>query len=178
MSVRHDSDYLIALDIETTGLDMARDQVLEIALIVLHRETFEELESYDSVVRPPATLAGMADNLRAMHTRSGLLDEIEFGAGASLDAALDSVRDIASRYPQAVLLGRNVGSFDRAFLEAKRPGVLDALHYRCLDLSSLLLLWKIYDPTRLEGLPKPTGTHRAMADVRGDIALLRAITRK
>jgi len=175
---RRESPYLIALDIETTGLDKQNDQVLEIALVVLDRATFEEIECFETVVRPQASLADIGYFVRDMHTRSGLFAEIEFGTGLSLRDALDRVRDITSQYPQSLLLGRNVGSFDRAFLETKRPGVLDALHYRCLDLSALLLFWKIYDPTKLDGLPKPADTHRAMADVRGDIALLRAITRQ
>jgi oligoribonuclease (3'-5' exoribonuclease) len=93
-----------------------------------------------------------------------------------LDDALDRVRDITLRYPQSPLLGRNVGSFDRAFLEAQRAGVLDAVHYKCLDLSALLLYWQLYYPVMRATLPKPEAAHRAMCDVRGDIALLRAIT--
>ena len=60
-----------------TGLDPAKDVIVEIATIVTDDELAIVAEGPDLVVHQPAdALAGMDDVVREMHTSSGLLTAI------------------------------------------------------------------------------------------------------
>src|SRR5437660_8503046 len=62
------------LDLEMTGLDPARDVILEIATLVTDDGLEIVAEGPDIVVSAPgAALAGMEKVVQAMHARSGLL---------------------------------------------------------------------------------------------------------
>src|SRR5450432_3921268 len=71
-------DRLVWLDLEMTGLDVTRHVIVEIAALVTDDQLEPLDEGIDIVVhQPPAALAEMDDFVRAMHTRSALLPEIE-----------------------------------------------------------------------------------------------------
>ena len=90
-TTRSTSDRIIWVDCEMTGLDKQRDALVEIAVLVTDGELTVLGEGVDVVVRPPAeALRGMNDFVRAMHTSSGLLAELD--GGVSLADSLPSGR--------------------------------------------------------------------------------------
>jgi oligoribonuclease len=74
------TDRLVWIDCEMTGLDLARDALIEIACLVTNGDLTVLDEGIDLVIKPPAeALDHMLDVVREMHTASGLLDELASG---------------------------------------------------------------------------------------------------
>jgi oligoribonuclease len=109
-----------------------------------------------------------------MHTRSGLLPEIEASTVSLADAgarALDYVRSHVPEPRTAPLCGNSIG-VDRRFLDAQLPELEAHLHYRSIDVSTLKELCRRWAPVVYRGRPGKHETHRALADVRDSIAEL------
>ena len=74
------SDYLVWIDCEMTGLDLRIDALIEVALLITDAELNVVGDGVDLVIKPPQeALDTMPDVVRAMHTASGLLDELPTG---------------------------------------------------------------------------------------------------
>jgi oligoribonuclease len=70
-------DRLVWIDCEMTGLDLARDALVEIAALVTDGELTILGDGVDVVIKPPAqAVEAMPDVVRKMHTKSGLLAEL------------------------------------------------------------------------------------------------------
>jgi oligoribonuclease len=111
-------------------------------------------------------LEGMNDFVRQMHTSSGLLDELP--SGTTMEDAQQQVLDYIRRFvptpKKALLAGNSVGT-DKMFLEANMPMVIDHLHYRLVDVSSIKELAKRWYRKAFEEAPVKHGGHRALADI-------------
>jgi oligoribonuclease len=166
---------LVWLDLEMTGLDLDRHVIVEIAALV----TDDDLEPVDDgidliVHQPPSALAEMDDFVRNMHTKSGLLPEIEASTLTLADAGaqvLDYVRGHV-REGKSPMCGNSIG-VDRRFLDRQLPELDRYIHYRSIDVSSLKELCRRWYPVVYKGRPGKTETHRALADVRESIAELK-----
>ncbi len=78
---------LVWMDLEMTGLDPATHVIVEIATLVTDDELEIVAEGPDLVVHQPAeALATIDDVVREMHTKSGLLPDIE-ASEVDLEAA-------------------------------------------------------------------------------------------
>ena len=167
---------LVWIDVETTGLDPRVDAILEIAAIVTS-DTLDIAAVGPSLVvhHPLHTLPDMDDYVTAMHSRSGLLDEVA-ASSTSLSAAGDALASfLRGALPAPLdtpLCGSSVG-FDRAFLAANLPGVDKLLHYRNIDVSSVKELARRWAPAVLEQAPAKKLAHRALPDLYESIAELR-----
>ncbi len=159
-----------------TGLDVSRHVIVEIATLITDDELAIVAEGPDVVVhQPPAALAQMDDFVRDMHTKSGLLSEIE-ASSTSLENAGAATMDFLRAHiaaPRTVpLCGNSIGT-DRRFLSAQLPEVEEYLHYRSIDVSTIKELAKRWYPKMTKRLPGKTGTHRAMDDIKESVAELR-----
>ena len=84
------TDRLVWIDCEMTGLDLARDALVEIACLVTDGDLAVLDEGIDLVIKPPAeAIDNMPDVVREMHTASGLLQELP--SGVTLAEAQDQV---------------------------------------------------------------------------------------
>ena len=133
------TDRLVWIDCEMTGLDLARDALIEIACLVTDSELVVLDEGLDLIIKPPAeALDQMEDVVRTMHTTSGLLAELP--AGVTLAEAQDQVLAYIRRYvrePRRVPLAGNSIATDRAFIARDMPELDAFLHYRMVDVSSI-----------------------------------------
>ncbi len=169
-------DRLVWLDLEMTGLDVERHRIVEIAVAVTDAQLELLDDGIDLVVHQPAdVLAQMDDFVRTMHTKSGLLPEIE-GSSLSLDAAGVQVLEYLARFvptaKTAPMCGNSIG-VDRRFLHRWLPSLDEYLHYRSIDVSSLKELCRRWYPAAYRKRPGKAEAHRALADVRESIAELR-----
>jgi oligoribonuclease len=169
------TDRLVWIDCEMTGLDLARDALIEIACLVTNGDLTVLDEGIDLVIKPPAeALDYMLDVVREMHTASGLLDEL--ASGVTLAEAQDQVLGYVRGYipePRKVPLCGNSIATDRSFIARDMP-MLDAyLHYRMVDVSSIKELARRWYPRVYFASPPKHGGHRALADVRESIQELR-----
>lgn len=169
------SDNIVWIDCEMTGLDVDKDALVEIAVVVTDSSLRPVDEGLDLIIAPPAgALEQMGPVVRAMHTESGLLDELEHGL--TLEETSQRVMDYLRRHiPQAdraPMAGNSIGT-DRAFLERYLPEVVSHLHYRIIDVSSIKELARRWYPRTYFASPTKKGGHRALADILESIDELR-----
>lgn len=168
-------DRIVWIDCEMTGLDTRVDVLVEVAAVVTDSELNVLDAGVDVVIRPPdEALAQMGDVVREMHTTSGLLDVLAEGMtlAEAETVVLDYVRRWVPEPRKAPLAGNSVGT-DKAFLEVGMPGLVDHLHYRVIDVSSLKELARRWYPRIYFGSPAKHGGHRALADILESIDELR-----
>jgi oligoribonuclease len=165
------TDYIVWADCEMTGLDLEKDEICEIAVIVTDDQLKPVDDGLQIVIKPSAAaLSNMGDFVRQMHTDSGLLSELE--TGVSLESAQEQVLQYLSKYitepKTAPLAGNSIGT-DRMFIIRQMPKLDAFLHYRNIDVSSLKELVRRWYPRVYFQLPKKNGSHRALADIRESI---------
>ena len=165
---------LIWIDCEMTGLDLEKDVLVEIAVLVTDSELNVIGEGIDLVIAAtPEQLAGMNEFVTQMHTNSGLITEIPNGISVSVaeDAIikyLESASTVAGKSP---LAGNSV-SVDRSFIARDMPRLNDYLHYRTIDVSSVKELARRWNAKVYFNSPAKTGNHRALGDIQDSIAEL------
>ena len=150
-----------------TGLDVTRDALIEVAVVITDADLNIVDPGIDVLITPPAeALEGMNDVVRQMHTSSGLLDELPSGTTMkdAQQQVLDYIRRFVPTPKKALLAGNSVGT-DKMFLEANMPLVIDHLHYRLVDVSSIKELAKRWYRKAFEEAPVKHGGHRALADI-------------
>jgi oligoribonuclease len=164
------------MDLEMTGLDPARDVIVEIATIVTDDELEVVAEGPDLVVhQPPQLLTGMVEVVREMHTKSGLLDAIAASTitlAEAGQATLDFIKEHVPEPRTVPLCGNSIGT-DRRFLAAYLPEIETHLHYRSVDVSTINELARHWYPDQLAGAPRKDTSHRALDDIRESITELR-----
>jgi oligoribonuclease len=169
------TDRLVWIDCEMTGLDLARDALVEIACIVTDGQLNVVDDGIDVIIKPPAeALDHMPEVVREMHTSSGLLAELPSGVtlAEAQDAVLEYVRQHV-REPKKVPLCGNSIATDRSFLARDMPELDGFLHYRMVDVSSIKELARRWFPRAYFASPPKHGGHRALADILESIRELR-----
>jgi oligoribonuclease len=169
------ADRLVWIDCEMTGLDLARDALVEIACIVTDSELNILDDGIDLVIKPPAeALDTMPEVVREMHTASGLLGEIAGGItlAEAQELVLAYVRGHVSDSRKVPLCGNSIAT-DRSFLARDMPDLDLFLHYRMVDVSSIKELARRWYPRAYFASPEKRGGHRALADIRESISELR-----
>jgi oligoribonuclease len=151
-----------------TGLDLRRDALIEIAVLVTDGDLTVLGEGVDLVIHAdePA-LAGMPDVVREMHERSGLTEEVRASTVTLAEAeqiALEYVRRHVPDLRTAPLAGNTIAT-DRAFLARDMPELDGHLHYRMVDVSSVKELARRWYPRVFYAKPEKGLAHRALADI-------------
>ena len=169
------TDLLVWVDCEMTGLDLERDEICEIAVIVTDSELNLLDEGLQLVIKPSAeALAGMGEYVTNMHTESGLLTELAGGIShAEADARVSEYLTRFMKEPKTAPLAGNSIATDRAFLQRQLPNFEALLHYRNIDVSSIKELTRRWYPRVYFQLPKKNGNHRALGDILESIEELR-----
>lgn len=173
------------LDIETTGLNPNRDQILEVGFILTDDDLNESARRawvlpFDGEVN---------DFILDMHTRSGLLREcgaLHEGWKRWNDSSIP-VKHVGLIEQEIVdwlkerlkgekppLCGNTI-SFDKSFVSFMPRGkeILDLFHYRSIDVSSIKELARRWRPDVYERRPKPAAQHRSLPDLEDSIAELK-----
>lgn len=158
-----------------TGLDLSVDALIEVAVLVTDSELNILGEGVDVVIKPEqAAVAQMGDFVRQMHTTSKLIDELPHGI--SMEEAEEKVLAyITEHVPEsgkAQLGGNSVGT-DRGFLARDMPKVIEHLHYRVIDVSTIKELSRRWFTRAYFQSPAKQGGHRALGDIKDSINELR-----
>ena len=111
------TDRLVWIDCEMTGLDLAVDELVEVAVVVTDFDLTPVHDGFSIVIKPGRSAwNGMGDFVRAMHAESGLADEVPDGVSLA-DAEYAVLEYILEHVPtaqHAPLAGNTIGT-DRAF---------------------------------------------------------------
>ncbi|USR80213.1 oligoribonuclease [Arcanobacterium pinnipediorum] len=158
-----------------TGLDLERDALVEIAIVVTDPDLNPLDNGLDIVIKPPEdAVANMDDFVRNMHTTTGLISR--WDEGVSLEEAqaqcLAYIKRFVPDARKAPLGGNSVGT-DKAFLSRDMPDLTEHLHYRIVDVSSIKELAKRWFPRVYFAAPEKTGNHQALGDIYDSIDELR-----
>lgn len=161
-------DKLVWIDCEMTGLELATDKLIEIAVLVTDSELNVLDPGIDLVIHADdEALAGMPEVVQKMHAHSGLTEEVR-AATLTLAEAEQQVLAYVQRFvPEArtaPLCGNSIAT-DRGFLTRDMPELDAHLHYRMIDVSSIKELSRRWYPRIYFGQPEKGLAHRALADI-------------
>jgi oligoribonuclease len=164
------------MDLEMTGLDPAKNVIVEIATLITSDDLEIIAEGPDLVVhQSEEALALMEPIVVEMHTKSGLLDSIRAStitleeAGA---ATLEFIKAHVKESRKVPLCGNSIG-MDRRFLDCYLPEIENWLHYRSIDVSSVKELVRRWYPAVNSSRPYKQGSHRALDDIRESVSELK-----
>lgn len=172
MTGSSDADRLVWVDCEMTGLDLAKDALIEVAALVTDPELRVLGDGVDVVIHAEeSALAGMPEVVREMHDASGLTEAVRRST-VTVAQAQDLIMEyVTAHVPEvrtAPLCGNSIAT-DRGFLARDMPSLDSHLHYRMVDVSSIKELCRRWYPRVYFGQPPKGLAHRALADIRESI---------
>ena len=156
------------IDCEMTGLELATDKLIEIAVLVTDSELNILDAGIDLVIHADEeALAGMPEVVQKMHAHSGLTEEVRAATLTLAEAEQQVLAYIKRFVPEArtaPLCGNSIAT-DRGFLTRDMPELDAHLHYRMIDVSSIKELSRRWYPRIYFGQPEKGLAHRALADI-------------
>ena len=162
------SETLVAIDLETTGVDPDRDAIIEIGAVRFNSEGI--LDQFASLINPGRPIPGPVQALTG-------IQEDEVGGAPILEVVARDVEAFIGDYP---LVGHHSAAFDALFLDAagiRRSPVV----YDTFDLASLLLpgigQYNLRSLTERFEIPLPV-QHRALPDALAHKELFLALRRR
>ena len=166
--VADSAGHLVWIDCEMTGLDLTRDKLIEVAVLVTDSELNVLDPGLDLVISADdAALEDMVDVVTEMHAKSGLTEAVRASTLTVAEAEqqlLAYVRQFVPERRTAPLCGNSIGT-DRGFLARDMPELDDHLHYRMIDVSSIKELARRWFPRVYFAQPQKGLAHRALADI-------------
>lgn len=165
-------------DEESTGLTLD-DHVLELA-VVFTDTNLRELGSFETLVRPqPSTFARIVSDpiIAKMHTENGLIAALEQDAdtlptvGEVEQKLLAAIEKVAAPDQMVMMAGGGVSHFDIGHLGHWMPRLGERLHYGTVDISDVVRGYIAATGNRGTFAKSPHKRHRAMDDVREELAL-------
>ena len=161
---------------EMSGLDPAKDRILELATIITSAELEVIAEGPDLVVhQADEVLAGMDAWNTEHHGKSGLTDKVRASTVTDADAEAQTLAFLNAHFggrDRPVLCGNSIHQ-DRRFIRRYMPAFDARLHYRMVDVSTIKELGRRWFPAEVAAMPPKQDTHRALEDIRESIAELR-----
>jgi oligoribonuclease len=166
--VADSAGHLVWIDCEMTGLDLTRDKLIEVAVLVTDSELNVLDPGLDLVISAgDDALASMADVVTEMHAKSGLTEAVRASTLTVAEAEQQLLAYLRRFVPErrtAPLCGNSIGT-DRGFLARDMPELDDHLHYRMIDVSSIKELARRWFPRVYFAQPQKGLAHRALADI-------------
>ena len=169
-----DSQHLIWIDLEMTGLDPDSDLIIEIATVVTDKDLNILAQGpVLAVHQSDAVLAAMDDWNQKHHGQSGLIDRVKTSTINEAEAERLTIEFLKQWVPEntSPICGNSIGQ-DRRFLYRYMPKLEAYFHYRNIDVSTLKELAARWAPEVKDGFNKES-THQALDDIMESIEELR-----
>jgi oligoribonuclease len=168
------SQNLIWIDLEMTGLDPFNDRIIEIATVVTDKDLNVLAEGPVLAVRQSETvLTAMDEWNRKHHAESGLMARVRESSVSEAEAEAATLDFLALWVPKGAspMCGNSVCQ-DRRFMASGMPILENYFHYRNLDVSTLKELAARWAPA-IQSAFKKSNKHLALDDIHESIAELR-----
>ncbi len=162
---------LLWIDLEMTGLDPAKDRILEVAAIATDMK-LNEIARFEAVVKVKKSLIKkrMVGSFweKNAESRDALIAQNQTGEPVST-VERKLLQFLDDNFSSEIYLAGNSIHQDRKFIEREMPELNKRLHYRMLDVSA----WKIYFENALNKKFIKPENHRALDDITGSIEELK-----
>jgi oligoribonuclease len=169
-----DSQHLIWIDLEMTGLNPDSDLIIEIATVVTDKDLNILAQGpVLAIHQSDAALAAMDDWNQQHHGQSGLIDRVKASTIDEAEAERLTISFLKQWVPEntSPICGNSIGQ-DRRFLYRYMPKLEAYFHYRNIDVSTLKELAARWAPEVKDGFNKES-THQALDDIMESIEELR-----
>lgn len=175
MTQQQPSNRLVWIDMEMSGLDVERERVLEVAVVITDVGLRIIAEGPNLVLHQPASvLEAMDDWNRQHHGASGLVQRVQQSTHTEASADQQLLRFVQEHCaPRTAPLAGNSVHQDWLFLKRFMPALEDYLHYRHVDVSTVKELVRYWCPTVFAAKPHKKSAHRALDDIYESIDELR-----
>lgn len=165
-----DSNNLVWLDLEMTGLEVDKDRIIEIATIVTDNQL--NILAQGPVIaihQSDELLNGMDDWCTKTHTKTGLVDRVRQSVVTEVEAETQTLEFLQQYVPagKSPMCGNTI-CMDRRFLYRYMPTLEKFFHYRNLDVSTLKILAQRWRPELMQHLTKDS-VHLALDDIKESI---------
>ncbi|XP_044078398.1 small fragment nuclease isoform X2 [Siniperca chuatsi] len=161
---------MVWVDLEMTGLDIEKDQIIEMACIITDSDLNILAEGPNLIInQPEKLLEGMSEWCKEHHGKSGLTQAVRDSKITLEQAEYEFLSFVRQHTPpgQCPLAGNSVHA-DKRFLDKYMPQFMYHLHYRIIDVSTIKELCRWF-PEEYKMVPHKKATHRALDDIRESI---------
>lgn len=178
----YNEKYIVVLDLETTGLDIVEDRVLELAFLVVDTEKLVVRDSFQRVIVPcldwEERLSASPEAF-AMHSSNGLINDVH-SKGVSEEEAFYAAHQTLNRFSNGdqgvpfIMSGSCVACFDLPMLRIQYPEFADRFFYRALD-ASIGRAWVDLYGKKIKHGTAADSDHRALSDCRRSLDLMKKV---
>ncbi|KAG0056736.1 Oligoribonuclease, mitochondrial [Gryganskiella cystojenkinii] len=162
---------LVWIDCEMTGL-LATDKLIEIAVIITDDELNIVAEGPNLIIhQPKEVMDKMNEWCIEHHGASGLTAAVIASTISTEDACDQVLKFILKHIPEprgGILAGNSVHA-DKVFLEREMSPIIEHLHYRIVDVSTVKELSRRWYPKEFKAAPPKKAAHRALDDIKESI---------
>ncbi|KAI9516528.1 Oligoribonuclease, mitochondrial [Dissostichus eleginoides] len=133
------SQRMVWVDLEMTGLDIEKDQIIEMACLITDSELNILAEGPNLIINQPKELLdGMSEWCVEHHGESGLTQAVQDSKITLEQAEYEFLSFVRQHTPpgQCPLAGNTVHA-DKRFLDKFMPQFMFHLHYRIIDVSTI-----------------------------------------
>lgn len=173
---------LIWIDCEMTGLDVLGDDVIiEICCIITDEQLNvlggDKDDVFETTVYcPKLKLDAMDEWCTTTHTKSGLIDKVLAHPESTTDKVETDLLQYIQKYvtkPRMGVLAGNSIHMDKFFMMKQFPKVIEYLHYRVVDVSTIMEFGQRHAPELMSYGPSKKGAHTAKSDILESIEQLK-----
>jgi oligoribonuclease len=173
METSQSTQNLIWIDLEMTGLDTTRDQIIEIATVITDPQLNElAVGPVIAIHQDESVLQDMDEWNTKQHGKSGLIERVRESRYTTRDAELITLNFLQKHVPPntSPMCGNSICQ-DRRFLHRLMPELERYFHYRNLDVSTIKELVRRWFGE--SSVYNKDSQHRALEDIRDSIQELR-----
>ncbi|AIL33136.1 oligoribonuclease [Basilea psittacipulmonis] len=167
---------LVWIDMEMTGLDVEKERIIEVAMIITEPDLTVVYEAPVWVIHQSSEILDKMDAWnKGTHGGSGLIDKVK-ASDLTEEKVEDEIINILSQYVpkgKALLCGNSIAQ-DRLFIKKYMPKLDTFLHYRMIDVTTLKELARRWAPQVFAANEqKKSNKHQALQDIRESIEELK-----
>ena len=161
-------DWLLWVDLETSGLDVNNCHILQIAYVLTNYNLTLCLPCKEiNIKTEDYQLENMDNWCKQQHTNSGLITKIK-DSNISLSKAEDEIIKFLNKNvnkTDTLTIAGNSVHFDKKFIDVHMKKLSERLSYRIIDVSSFSLICKSLNNNVYKNKPVKKYEHTAQQDI-------------